>query len=255
MLNIVIPMAGRGNRFAQQGYQLPKPLIPIHGVPMIKVVIDNLKPRIPHTFTFICQASHLAEYDLGRKLQLWAPGANVVTIDRITEGAACTVLLTEEIINTDDSLMIANCDQYVDVDINAYLGQMTKKGLDGLIMTMSANDNKWSYVGFDQSGRVNRVVEKEVISNEATVGIYNFQRGRDFVAAAHRMIAKNLRVNNEFYVAPTYNEMVEDGAHLGVHSVGTLGNGMYGIGVPEDLLAFEALPVSYHAAGRGRVAA
>ncbi len=255
MLNIVIPMAGRGSRFAEQGFTLPKPLIPVHGVPMVKVVIENLKPVVPHTFTFICQEAHLAEHDLGAKLKRWAPGANVIAIDRVTEGAACTVLLAERIIDSDNPLMIANCDQYIDVNIDAYLGEMNRKKLDGLIMTMKASDNKWSFVGFDASGRVDRVVEKQVISDEATVGVYNFRRGRDFVAAAKQMIAKNLRTNNEFYVAPTYNQLVEDGATLGVYSVGSLGHGMYGLGVPEDLELFEALPISHRAAGRVKVAA
>ena len=255
MLNIVIPMAGRGSRFAQVGFALPKPLIPVHGVPMIKVVIENLRPRSPHKFTFICQEAHLAEHGLEAKLKAWSPGANVIAIDRITEGAACTVLLSERFIDNDNPLMIANCDQYIDVNMDMYLAEMDRKKLDGLIMTMKANDNKWSFVGFDANGRVNKVVEKEVISDEATVGVYNFRRGAEFVAAAKGMIEKNLRVNNEFYVAPTYNQLIEDGAKIGVYSVGTIGNGMYGLGVPEDLSLFESLPISHRVASRAKVAA
>lgn len=255
MLNIVIPMAGRGSRFAEKGFALPKPLIPVCGVPMTKVVIENLRPSTPHTFTFICQQAHLDEYDLATKLRTWSPGANVIAIDRVTEGAACTVLLAETIIDNGHPIMIANCDQYVDVEIDDYLATMERGKLDGLMMTMKANDNKWSFVGFDAAGRVTRVVEKEVISDEATVGIYNFRRGRDFVAAAKRMIARNLRVNNEFYVAPTYNQLIEDGAAIGVHSIGTVGNGMYGLGIPEDLELFESLPIARRIGGRERVAA
>ena len=93
MLQIVIPMAGRGSRFAQQGYRLPKPLIPVHGVPMTRLVIENLRPARPHRFTFICQQSHLDEFALEAHLRDWAPGCEVLGIDRVTEGAACTVLL------------------------------------------------------------------------------------------------------------------------------------------------------------------
>lgn len=255
MLNIVIPMAGRGSRFAEKGFELPKPLIPVCGVPMTKVVIENLRPSTAHTFTFICQQAHLEQFDLAAKLRRWSPGANVIAIDRITEGAACTVLLAERFIDNDNPLMIANCDQYVDVDMDDYLSVLESDKLDGLIMTMKAHDKKWSFVGFDEEGRVNRVVEKEVISDEATVGIYNFRKGSDFVAAAKRMIARNLRVNNEFYVAPAYNQMVEDGAKLGVYSIGTLANGMYGLGVPEDLELFESLPIAQRITVRERVAA
>jgi hypothetical protein len=122
---------------------------------------------------------------------------------------------------------------------------MGARGLDGLIMTMQADDPKWSFAGLDADGLVTRVVEKEVISTHATVGIYNFRSGRDFVAAADRMIAKNLRVNNEFYVAPVYNEMIAAGARIGVHDIGAEGSGMYGLGIPPDLDAFLALPLSH----------
>ncbi len=250
MLEIVVPMAGRGSRFATEGYLQPKPLIPVRGVPMIQLVIANLTPRRPHTFTFICQREHLDKYGLAGHLERWAPGCRVIGIDRVTEGAACTVLLAREQIATDQPLMIANCDQYIDADVDAYLDRMESAKLDGLIMTMTADHPKWSYVGFDAAGRVNRVVEKQVISDQATVGIYNFRRGQDFVAAADRMIERDLRVNNEFYVAPTYNQLIEDGATIGVFDIGGEGAGMYGLGVPEDLLAFERLELADRAARR-----
>jgi dTDP-glucose pyrophosphorylase len=253
MLQIVIPMAGRGSRFAKEGYQLPKPLIPVHSVPMIQLVIENIKPSMPHRFTFICQQSHLDEFHLADHLRTWAPGANVIGIDHVTEGAACTVLLAKEFINSADALMIANCDQFIDFDINDYLAQMDREQLHGLIMTMKAHDPKWSYVGFDAAGKVNTVVEKKVISDEATVGVYNFRHGAEFVAAAEEMIAKNLRVNNEFYVAPTYNQMIEKGAKIGVYSIGSVGAGMYGLGIPEDLKEFESLPIS-HRVTQGKAA-
>jgi NDP-sugar pyrophosphorylase family protein len=211
---------------------------------MIKVVIDNLRPSRPHRFIFICQQTHVSAYGLRDKLSAWAPGAAIVEINGLTEGAACTVLTAKELINTDEPLMIANSDQYVDADIDEYLRGLESDGLDGLIMTMWADDTKWSYVGLDDAGLVTRVVEKQVISNDATVGIYNFARGRSFVAAAESMIANNERVNNEFYVAPTYNQLTKNGARIGIHSVGTVGDGMYGLGTPADLRAFLEHPVS-----------
>ena len=250
MLEIVVPMAGRGSRFATVGYSQPKPLIPVKGVPMIQLVIANLTPRRPHSFTFICQREHLDRFGLADHLTRWAPGCRVIGIDRVTEGAACTVLLARDQIATDSPLMIANCDQYIDADIDSYLAKMDDDRLDGLIMTMTADHPKWSYVGFDDSGRVSRVVEKEVISDQATVGIYNFACGNDFVRAAERMIDRDLRVNGEFYVAPTYNQLIEDGAKIGVYDIGGVGAGMYGLGVPEDLIAFEGLELADRAARR-----
>lgn len=233
MMNIVIPMAGRGSRFAKAGYQLPKPLIDICGHPMIEYVVNNIRPKCEHRFIFICQEEHLEKYGLQRKLTQIAPGCIVVTIDHITEGAACTVLLAEKYIDNDDSLMIANSDQYVDTDIDAYIAAM--EGHDGLIMTMPSNDPKWSFIKYDKQGLVTLVKEKEVISDQATVGIYNYRHGKDFVRFAHQMIDRNIRVNNEFYVAPVYNEMIESGGKITWRDIGEK---MWGLGTPEDLDRF-----------------
>lgn len=233
MLNIVVPMAGRGSRFAQAGYEMPKPLIDIYGRPMIEYVTKNISPDCEHRFIYICQQEHVEKYGLANRLEAIAPGCVVLTIDHVTEGAACTVLLAEKYIDNNDALMIANSDQYVDTDINDYLRMM--KEYDGLIMTMPADDPKWSFIKFDGDGFVTMVREKEVISNEATVGIYNYKHGSDFVKYAHQMIEKNIRVNNEFYVAPVYNEMIEDGKKIVYCNIGAK---MHGLGVPEDLEEF-----------------
>jgi NDP-sugar pyrophosphorylase family protein len=250
VLNIVIPMAGRGSRFAVVGYSDPKPLIPIHGTPMIRVVIENLTPPVEHRFVFVCQRDHVAEYRLDELLPKWAPGSVIVPIDGVTEGAACTVLAARDFIDNDDELIIANSDQYVAVDIADYVAALDERGLNGLIMTMFADDPKWSFVETDADGLVRRVVEKEVISNEATVGIYSFARGADFVRAADAMIAADERVNGEFYVAPVYGQLIAEGASVGTLDVGGVGDGMYGLGTPQDLDAFLALPLSLEAAGQ-----
>ncbi len=244
MYNIVVPMAGAGSRFAVAGYKDPKPLIQINGVEMIRVVIENLRPIRDHRFIFICQQAHLDAYGLEPKLRAWAPGCEIVALNGLTEGAACTVLAAQSLIDSDQPLMIANSDQYIDADINAYLDHMDSQKLDGLIMTMKADDPKWSFVGLDDARLVTTVVEKEVISDEATVGIYNFSRGGDFVRAARQMIGRNLRVNNEFYVAPAYNELIEQGQQIGIFNIGAEADGMYGLGTPADLDKFLGLSVS-----------
>lgn len=247
MLQIIVPMAGAGSRFTVAGFSDPKPLIPVHGVPMIKIVIDNLTPDRPHKFIFICQAKHVVAYELEDKLNAWAPNCDIVELDGITEGAACTVYAAKHLIDNQHPVMIANSDQYVGVNINAYLQAMDHSRADGLIMTMKANDPKWSFVGFDSRGLIDRVVEKEVISDEATVGIYNFRTGSELVRALESMFDKNLRVNGEFYVAPAYNEMLGQGASVIHYNVGSEGQGMYGLGIPADLDLFLSLPISRHA--------
>lgn len=243
MLNIVIPMAGRGSRFANAGYKLPKPLIEIHGRPMIEYVVKNIRPNQQCRFIFICLQEHLKQYDLKQRLERIAPGCAVVPVSQVTEGAACTVLLAQDLIDNDDPMMIANSDQYVDIDINEYLAAMDH--LDGLIMTMKANDPKWSFVRYNEEGLVTLLREKEVISDEATVGIYNYRKGSDFVRYARQMIERNIRVNGEFYVAPVYNEMIEDGKKIGFYNIGVDDEKMHGLGIPEDLERFLGNPISF----------
>lgn len=240
MLHIVIPMAGRGSRFSAAGYTTPKPFIPLGGRPMIQWVIENLRPQSPHRFIFLCLQEHLERFPefFGRLPQL-APGAAVVPVAGVTEGAACTVLLARDLIDTEEPLMIANSDQYVDIDIDAYLAAMDEPGLSGLIMTFRADDPKWSYARMDEAGRVTEVVEKKVVSNEATVGIYNFARGADFVRGADAMIAAGQRVNGEFYVAPVYNALLAEGARVRTWFIGEEMRQMFGLGTPEDFEAFQ----------------
>lgn len=242
MLNIVIPMAGRGSRFANAGYVMPKPLIEIYGHPMIEYVVKNIRPRQETRFIFICLQEHLDRYNLKSRLEQIAPGCAVVLVDQVTEGAACTVLLAEPYIDNDQPMMIANSDQYVDIDINEYLQAMGE--LDGLIMTMKAHDPKWSFIQYGEDGLVTQLREKEVISDEATVGIYNYKKGSDFVRYARQMIRKDIRVNGEFYVAPVYNEMIQDGKKIGFYNIGMDDEKMHGLGTPEDLGKFLGNPLS-----------
>ncbi|MDB6016930.1 MAG: Nucleotidyl transferase [Pedosphaera sp.] len=238
-LQIVIPMAGRGSRFAKVGYTTPKPLIPVGGRPMIEWVIDNVRPQRAHRFIFICLAEHLQTYpEVPAELRRLCPGCEIVPVSAVTEGAACTVLLARKWIDSSNPLMIANSDQLVELDVNNYLDALDADGVRGLIMTFWADHPKWSYCRMRPDGSVNEVLEKQVVSNEATVGIYNFREGQDYVRAADAMIAANLRVNNEFYVAPTYNQLIAEGGKVITMKTGRELNGMYGIGTPEDLESF-----------------
>ncbi len=238
MLQIVVPMAGRGSRFANAGFALPKPFIPVHGIPMIKLVIENLRPQQEHRFLFLCLEEHLRKYPVEELLKRASPNCEIIPVEGVTQGAACTVLLAHDYINNDDPLMIANSDQWVDVSIDKYLQQFDDANVSGLIMTMEANDPKWSFVRLNDQRRVVEVVEKKVVSNEATVGIYNFRHGCDFVSAAEKMIAQDQRVNNEFYVAPTYNLLIAEGKEIRFVNIGKERDGMYGLGIPEDLEYF-----------------
>lgn len=235
-MKVLIPMAGAGSRFTNAGYTFPKPLISVQNInnkPMIQVIVENLNVDAEHIF--IVRKEHSEKYNLHQLLNVISPHCKIVTVDHLTEGAACTTLLAKEYINNDEPLLIANSDQFVEWDSNEFMYSMTGDKIDGGILTFNNSHPKWSYVRLDDNGFVTEVKEKKVISNEATVGIYYWSKGSEYVKYAERMIAKNIRVNNEFYVCPVYNEAIGDGKKIKIFHI----DKMWGLGTPEDLTYFQ----------------
>jgi len=228
-LNILIPMAGAGSRFEKAGYTFPKPLIEVRKKPMIQVVVENL--NIKANYIYVVQKSHREQYNLDALLSLITPGCKIVETEGMTEGAACTALLAKEYINSDAPLFFANSDQFVEWDSNEFMYKMNETDADGGIVTFKATHPKWSFAKVNKQGLVTEVAEKNPISNIATIGFYYWKNGSDFVKYAEQMINKNIRVNNEFYVCPVFNEAIEDGKAIRTFNV----EGMWGLGTPEDL--------------------
>lgn len=228
-LNVLIPMAGAGSRFAQAGYSFPKPLIDINNKPMIQLVVENL--NIDAHYIFIVQKDHYSQYNLKQFLNLIKPGCDIITVDGVTEGAACTTLLAKHLIDNNQPLLIANSDQFVEWNSNECLYAFTAENIDGGIVTFKATHPKWSFVKLDESGFVKQVAEKNPISDIATVGIYYWARGADYVKYAQQMIEKNIKTNNEYYVCPVFNEAIQDGKLIRIKNA----DSMWGLGTPEDL--------------------
>jgi HAD superfamily hydrolase (TIGR01509 family) len=231
-LNVLIPMAGAGSRFSQAGYTFPKPLIEVHGKPMIQVVVENL--NIEANYIFIVQKDHYEKYNLKYLLNLIAPNCKIVQVEGLTEGAACTTLLAKEFIDNDAPLVMANSDQFVEWNSNECMYAFNADAIDGGILTFKATHPKWSYAKIGDDGFVSEVAEKKPISDNATVGVYFWKKGSDYVKYAEQMIAKNIRTNNEFYVCPVFNEAIGDGKKVRVKQI----EKMWGIGTPEDLNYF-----------------
>ena len=228
-LNVLIPMAGAGSRFEAAGYTFPKPLIEVRKKPMIQVVVENL--NIDANYIYVVQKSHREKYNLDTLLNLLTPGCKIVEVDGITEGAACTALLAKEHINNDNPLFFANSDQFVEWDSNEFMYKMQETDADGGIVTFNATHPKWSFAKVDEQGLVTEVAEKNPISDIATVGYYYWKHGSDFVKYAEQMINKDIRVNNEFYVCPVFNQAIEAGLQIRTFNT----EGMWGLGTPEDL--------------------
>lgn len=231
-MKVLIPMAGAGSRFEKAGYTFPKPLIEVRGKPMIQTVVDNINIDAEHIF--IVQKSHYEKYNLQDVLERISPNCKVVQVEGVTEGAACTTLLAKEYINNDEPLLIANSDQYIEWDSNNFMYSMVGDGIDGGVLTFYSTHPKWSYAKLNKEGFVIDIQEKKPISDKATVGIYFWNKGSDYVKYAEQMIEKDIRVNGEFYVAPVYNEAILDGFKVKIFDI----DKMWGLGTPEDLNFF-----------------
>jgi dTDP-glucose pyrophosphorylase len=203
-MNILIPMAGAGSRFEQAGYTFPKPLIEVHGKPMIQKVVENL--NIEGRYIFIVQKEHYDKYALNYLLPLIAPGCEIVQVDGVTEGAACTTLLAKQFIDNDAPLITANSDQYIEFE-DGWQRHLDTEWTDGNILTFEATHPKWSFARVDADGDVKY---------------------------AEQMIEKDIRVNNEFYVCPVFNEAIADDKKIRTVPV----KRMWGLGTPEDLRTY-----------------
>ena len=231
-MNVLIPMAGAGSRFEKAGYTFPKPLIDVRGKPMIQWVVDNL--NVEAKYIFIVQQSHFEKYNLKETLSNFCPNNEIIQIDGITEGAACTTLLAKQYIDKDEPLIIANSDQFVEWDSDEFIYSCSASDLDANILTFNSTHPKWSYAKLNDLGFVTEVAEKKPISDLATVGIYYWRKGSDYVKYAEQMIDKNIRVNSEFYVCPVFNEAIQDNKKVRTYNI----DKMWGLGTPEDLEYF-----------------
>ena len=178
-MNVLIPMAGAGSRFAAAGYTFPKPLIDVNGKPMIQVVVDNL--NVDAHFIFLVQKEHYEKYNLQSVLNLIAPGCDIIQVDGLTEGAACTTLLAKDLIISEEPLLMANSDQFIEWNSNECLYAFTADTIDGGIVTFKSTHPKWSFAKVGEDGFVSEVAEKNPISDLATVGIYYWKHGSDYV--------------------------------------------------------------------------
>lgn len=233
---VLIPAAGGGRRFLEQGFSFPKPLIDVNGEPMLKRVIENLDFRDAR-HVFVLQNSHREKYNIDAMLNTVSPGCEIMGIDGLTEGAADTALLARHLIDCNDELLIANSDQLVEFSHVNFDVLRKHSAADAAVFTFGATHPKWSFVKLDEDLRVNEVAEKRPISSIATCGIYWWRRGRDFVRSADEMIAKNDRTNGEFYIAPTLQHLINSGACVLPFFV----HAMHGLGTPEDLEAYMRL--------------
>ncbi len=236
-INVLIPMAGSGSRFAEVGYPLPKPMIDVRGKPMIQIAVETLD--IDANYTYVVQKEHYEQYNLHDLLNVLTPDCNIVQVDGMTEGAACTTLLAKDFINNNQPLVISNSDQWIEWDSADTISYWS--GADAGMLTFKSNNPKHSYAKVNAEGFVTETDEKTVISNDATVGVYYWKKGSDYVKYAEQMIEKNIRTNNEFYVCPVFNQAIQDDKKVLIKEIDTYKP----LGTPEDLFLYTNMLLEY----------
>jgi|688.fasta_scaffold137657_4 NDP-sugar pyrophosphorylase family protein len=235
-INVLIPMAGRGERFSSVGYDLPKPLIEINGRPMIEWALRSLDVDFYlHNFIFVVRDYQNDEINnrIASVLTCLVPNNKIVKIDYVTEGPACTCLLVRDMIDNDSPLMVGNCDQIMRWNGSYFVSSCLNSPYDGVVVTYDESTPKNSYAKLNSRGDVIRIEEKNVISNVSLNGIHFWKHGSDFVSSADSMIESNERYNNEFYVGPTYNHMIKTGKRVGIFHIPRECHNP--VGVPSDL--------------------
>jgi NDP-sugar pyrophosphorylase family protein len=251
-MQFVIPAAGEGKRFAEKGFLDPKPLIKLHGIPLIVWVIANFTFKKGDSLLIVGRSNHkigpIVE-DFCHNLDL---EINFLYLEYLTDGAARTVYLATEQLLKNKPMIVANSDQYISSSLDPYL-QISKSELfDGTVMTMSANSNKWSYVLTNDREEIIKIEEKKEISTDATVGIYGWKRVTDFRQSFIESVKNMQTVNGEYYLAPTYNYLIKEKMIIKKIDVGTINEVVHGLGTPEDFYAFKNNPISYKEAERIR---
>ena len=246
----MIPMAGLGSRFSQAGYRVPKPLIPIYGIPMYQVVVNNLMHELVASLTIVCPRKWGLSREIVGTLSAHGVPVNIVEVDELTEGPASTVWLTKPYLNPDLPVVVANSDQYIDADLNGFYDSVSGNGSASVILCMEDSDKKWSYVRQSSDGLVEEVREKEVISKVATVGIYGFSSASVMLEAFQEMFSAKDCTLGEYYVAPAYNYIIKQGHPVSVVNLGPVGTVMHGLGIPVDFESFLEKPVSRQAVAR-----
>lgn len=240
---VVVLMAGRGTRTRSIQPGMPKPLLRIHGIPMVDWVLSSIKSIEACQFVFVVQKADSLQFDLSNYFKKFNIQFNLVELEGPNDGAAISALAAAPYYQQDE-LLIMNCDQFLNLDLRLFLKVARAAKSDGQILTMNATGPKWSYVSQDEQENVIQVAEKKEISNRATVGVYWFRSGADFIWGAQKMIEAGDRTNNEFYVAPVYNYLIKNSKKIRAVNIDELGATFFGLGTADDIQRFEDLPIS-----------
>lgn len=232
-MNIILPMAGRGARFADQGYHTPKPLINVNGKPMFAWALETIKNIEYNKLIVISLEEHKKLFNAEELIKKYCPkGVEIVFLDKVTEGQLCTVLAAKEHINNEEEVLIISSDTIVVSNLDEQL--RSHKQTSGIISVANMPGDRWSFAAIDEQGYVKEVAEKVRISDHASTGIYYFKSGKEFVRIAEEMICNQERTKGEFYVIPVYQKLIQSGLKVTISQA----HEMWDLGTPDSLNEF-----------------
>jgi NDP-sugar pyrophosphorylase family protein len=208
MLKIIIPIAGPSDLFINAGFQYPKPLIELNGKMMIEHVVNG--PSLitsDSKFIFIVKEEDIFKFHLDNTLKILCPECEIVSLKRLTKGSLCSVLMATDKIDDDDSLLILNGDQILDIDYNVLLSYWKKNNSSAGVVTFKSLHPRWSYA-IIENDVVLQTAEKNPISNHSIAGYYYFSKASEFFEAAFLCIKNEIQVDGNFYISPVLNQYV-----------------------------------------------
>jgi len=227
---LILPMAGKGSRFSEEGYPLPKPMLDIDGKPMVIQAVNCLPSCDKNVF--IVLKEHFDNYNLNDVLNLYYDNTTSITIDETTEGQACTskIGLDKSEINEDYPIMISACDNGVYYDANKYLKLVNDESIDIIVWTFrnnqssKINPNAYAWLDVDNDGFIKHVSCKNFIYDDplkthAIIGTMFFRKAKYFTEGLSKNISENIRTNGEFYVDDVLNQNIKSGLKVKVFEV------------------------------------
>lgn len=228
-------MAGRGSRYADRGFQTPKPLIEVAGKPMLLWAIDSLKEMACSEIVFVLLEEHEVQFKVSQLVQNYTKlPVRFVTIPDVTQGQLCTVLAASQYINNQEDVLVAASDTFIK---GSLAKDIENKSADtaGIISVNNLPGEQWSFARTDVRGNVVEVAEKVRISDYASNGLYYFSKGSDLVAFGSKIISNDERTRGEFYVIPVYQKMIDAGMKITI----SMADEMWDMGTPEAKTIFE----------------
>ena len=234
-LHIIMPMAGEGSRFMNNGWSTPKPLINLNNKPLFMHAIDSINiENIPIKYSFIVRKEHIAKYNIDNTIKAYLPNANIFFVEKTTRGAVETCMIAESAIDNDDAILVLDCDLHFNsISFNNIIKSVIEGDttISGALVSFNSNDPKYSYAEIDNNNIVIRTAEKEVISNNALCGAYFFSNGSEFKSISKQLINEANFKKSEFYVSLLYNYILRNNSKV----VLTVMDEYHSYGTPDEL--------------------